>query len=104
MSDYLATIFLLYFSVGLVVTVYLVVRSRDRVYARKGHLFIITPALMVLSFFFFFSRGVGSSTLSQAAPALVLGGTTLVGALFLQLFAVFRFLQAGDAVQSEGAN
>lgn len=103
MSDYLATIFLLYFSVGLVVTVYLVVRWRDRVYARKGHLFIITPALMVLSFFFF-SRGVGSSTLSQAAPALVLGGTTLVGALFLQLFAVFRFLQAGDAVQSEGAN
>ncbi len=97
MREYLVPVFQLFLYGSGILFVFAVYRWRDRLYALKGHFFLISLGLPVLGFFFL-SRGVAATSLGQGSVLLVLGGATMFVAAIVQAYAIYRFVTAGGRI------
>ena len=94
MKEYLAPVFQLFFYASIILFAAAAFRWRDRLYALKGHLFLVALGFPVLGFFLL-SRAVVSSTLSEAATPLILGGGVNFVGMALLAVAIYGFVKAG---------
>ena len=106
MKAYLPALFQLFFAVSVIVFFFIAARWRARIYALKGHLFLISLALVPLVLFFL-SSSLTSTRSEQSATLMLLGGLTLA----VQVAALRRFTQAAPdlaapdlVAQAEGCN
>lgn len=95
MREYLEPVFQLFLFGSMILFALSAYKWRDRLYALKGHLFLVSLALPVLGFFLL-SRGVAASTLGQASTMLMAGGAVMFVAAMVQAFAIYRFVNAGS--------
>ncbi len=95
MRDYLVPVFQLLFYASIVLFALGAYRWRDRIYALKGHLFLVNLALPVLALFFL-SRGVAAASFGQGATLLILGGVVLFAAMAVQALAIHNLIKAGS--------
>jgi len=94
MRDYLVPLFQLFLFGSAILFAFAAYKWRDRLYALKGHLFLVSLALPVLGFFLL-SRGVAATSLGQGSVPLILGGATMFVAAILQTYAIYRFVTVG---------
>ena len=94
MREYLVPLFQLFLYGGGLLFVVTVYKWRDRLYAMKGHFFLVSLALPVLGLFFL-SRGVAATSLGQGAVPLILGGASILVGVAVQAYAIYKFVTVG---------